>query len=216
MKDTKTVFKFFTIPEYQKEEQYLSDMHEKGWMLTGVTSFGFYHFKKCEPQQVSYRLDYNQEGVRNKDEYVQMFSDCGWEYLFDFVGYSYFRKAKGQGEDNEEIFCDDASRVDMMKRVFKGRVVPLIFIFFCMIVPQFIMNTIGYGSRGVVQKVLSGAFLFLALLYIGLFGMYGYQFYQYEKKLYDDDRQFKGKYIGIAGILVFFLLLLVLVCVSAK
>lgn len=23
-----------------------------------------------------------------------MFTDCGWEYLQDFVGYSYFRKPK--------------------------------------------------------------------------------------------------------------------------
>lgn len=72
-------------------------------------------------KEISYRLDYNQEGVSNKAEYVQMFSDCGWEYLFDFVGYSYFRKTSDEGNMNEEIFCDDGSRLDMMKRVYKGK-----------------------------------------------------------------------------------------------
>ena len=90
MEDKKTAFKFFTIFQYQQEEEFLSSMHAKGWKLTKITFPGFYHFDSCEPQNVTYRLDYNQEGINNKTDYVQMFSDCGWNYLFDFVGYSYF------------------------------------------------------------------------------------------------------------------------------
>lgn len=74
MGNRKTVYKFFTIPQYQQEEAYLSAMNEKGWKFTHVSFPGFYHFEKSEPEKVSYRLDYNQEGIRNKDEYVQMFS----------------------------------------------------------------------------------------------------------------------------------------------
>lgn len=55
-----------------------------------------------------------------------MFRDCGWEYLQNFVGYSYFRKAASDMDGTEEeIFCDDASRLDMIKRVFSQRMVPL-------------------------------------------------------------------------------------------
>ena len=126
MGNSKTVFKYFTIPQYQQEENFLIAMNEKGWRFTNVTYPGFYHFRKCAPGQASYRLDYNQEGLRNKAEYIQMFSDCGWEYICDFVGYSYFRKEGKAGEEREEIFCDDASRLDMMKRVFRGRIIPLI------------------------------------------------------------------------------------------
>ena len=107
MRKTKTEFKWFTIPQYRQEEEYLTSMHRKGWKFTKVSFPGFYHFEQCEPENVTYRLDYNQEGVANKAEYVQMFSDCGWEYLFDFVGYSYFRKASDEADTNEEIFCDD-------------------------------------------------------------------------------------------------------------
>ena len=123
MGNKKTVFKFFTIPQYRQEEKFLSEMHENGWRFAHVSFPGFYHFEKCEPKQVSYRLDYNQEGIRNKREYVQMFSDCGWEYIEDFVGYSYFRKEEQLGEEREENFCDDESRLEMMKRVFKGRII---------------------------------------------------------------------------------------------
>lgn len=198
MGNTKTEFKWFTIPQYRKEEEYLCNMHNNGWKLTKVRFPGFYHFEKCEPRNVTYRLDYNQEGVANKSEYVQMFSDCGWEYLFDFVGYSYFRKATEQVDGNEEIFCDDDSRLDMMKRVFKGRVAPLIIIFFCIILPQLFLNHAGYGGGSVVQDVLFVLFIILGLVYIFLFGSYAVQFYQYEKSIYP-EKSLKAKYGCIFG-----------------
>jgi len=41
---------------------------------------------------VIYQLDYNPDGKKNQEEYVQMFEDCGWEYLKDFaVKYISFR-----------------------------------------------------------------------------------------------------------------------------
>ncbi len=203
MGKTKTVFKWFSIAQYKQEEEYLSLMHKKGWKLTKVTFPGFYHFRECEPENVTYRLDFNQEGIANKSEYVQMFSDCGWEYLFDYVGYSYFRKASDEADANEEIFCDDSSRLDMMKRVFRGRVRPLIVIFFCLILPQLIMNTIGYGTESMIQDVLAIVFLVLGILYIILFGVFSIQFYQYEKRLNTEDSKLKIKYIGIlAGLIV--------------
>ena len=61
MKNTKTVLKLFTIPEYEKEEKFLGEMHAKGWILERITLPGFYHFIQCEPEEVKYQLDYNQE-----------------------------------------------------------------------------------------------------------------------------------------------------------
>ena len=204
MKEKKTVFKFFTIPEYNKEEQYLSAMHREGWRLTHISLPGFYHFEKCEPEQMAYRLDYNPEGIRNKAEYIQMFSDCGWEYLFDFVGYSYFRKAGNELQENEEIFCDDASRLDMMKRVFRGRVVPLIIIFFCVIIPQLLATTFGYGGGSIAQSILSICFVFLASMYLSFFLVFAYQLYQYEKKLDIRGKGSKAKFIGVMALIGIF------------
>lgn len=200
MGNSKTVYKFFTIPQYQQEEDYLSAMNEKGWKFTHVTFPGFYHFEKSEPKKVTYRLDYNQEGIRNKDEYVQMFSDCGWEYICDFVGYSYFRKEGDTGEEREEIFCDDASRLDMMKRVFRGRIIPLIIIFALAIIPQLFINTVGY-SGGSTQDVLSFTFLGLAILYLVLFTITAVQFYKYEKLVAGDSLEIRLKYVGVFALI---------------
>ena len=81
MGNTKKEFKWFTITQYKQEEEYLSSMHRKGWRFTKVIFPGIYSFEECEPENVTYRLDYNQDGIANKAEYVQMFSDCGLNIL---------------------------------------------------------------------------------------------------------------------------------------
>lgn len=199
MGEIKRAFKYFTIPQYRQEEEYLSDMHRQGWKLKKVMIPGIYTFEKCEQANVSYRLDYNREGAKHKAEYVQMFADCGWEYLFDFVGYSYFRKVSDGTDTKDEIFCDDESRLDMMRRVFRGCVIPLIILFFCVIMPQFLMNGIGYGTGSYIQSGLAVTYFGLGFLYILLFGIFSVQFYQYEKSIRPENKKLKFKYAGILG-----------------
>ena len=85
----KKEFKFFTVFNHEDEQEYLNDMHRHGWKLIKIGGIGMYHFKECDPEDVVYQLDYN---LKKNREYFQMFEDCGWEYLFDFAQYSYFRK----------------------------------------------------------------------------------------------------------------------------
>jgi hypothetical protein len=144
---TKKEFKYFSIFNHEKEQDYFRQMHKHGWKFIKVTGFGTYHFEECDPQDVVYQLDYNQEGLSHKTEYVQMFNDCGWEYIQDYAGYSYFRKPATEMNGEEEIFCDDASRLAMMERVFKGRMIPLLLFALCMF-PMFILNLVSYHNYG--------------------------------------------------------------------
>ena len=181
MKDTKTELKFFSVPEWKKEEKYLREQHKNGWEFVNVSGFGLYHFKKCQPKDVVYQLDYNPDSVSNKAEYVQMFSDCGWEYLQNFVGYSYFRKDASEVGDNEEIFCDNESRLDMMKRVFTGRMIPLLVIFFCIIIPQMIsQNLIDYPAN----RILGIVFCCMFVLYLGIFISFAVSYWNYYKSIH--------------------------------
>lgn len=177
MKNTKTELKFFSVPEWKKEEQYLREQHQKGWAFTKVTGVGLYHFQKCKPQDVVYQLDYNPDSAAQKDEYLQMFRDCGWEYLQNYVGYSYFRKPAGEMAGTaEEIFCDDASRLDMMNRVFKGRMIPLLVIFFLIIVPQIINQGL---NRTPSSRVLMITFCVLFVLYLLIFVSFAVPYLKY-------------------------------------
>ena len=164
--DLKKEFRWFTIFEYEKEEKYLRQMHKSGWRFLKVTGFGVYHFEKCTPEDVVYQLDYNKEGMKNKDEYLGMFSDCGWEYLQEYAGYSYFRKSASEMTGDEGIFSDDESKIQMMQRVMKGRMVPLLVIFFCCLAPQFTLN-IGWGNYGIAAFLggVMGLYLFVFLMF---------------------------------------------------
>ena len=42
---TKKEFKYFTIFQYEKEQDYLSDMHKHGWKFTHISGIGMYHFE---------------------------------------------------------------------------------------------------------------------------------------------------------------------------
>ena len=95
MSECKTVLRFFTIADYEEEEQWLHQQHSRGWKLVKMIPPCFYRFEKCQPEDVVYRLDY-QNGQENGN-YFQMFHDYGWEYLGQCVGWLYFRKSAAQG-----------------------------------------------------------------------------------------------------------------------
>lgn len=174
MKKTKKEFKYFTIMDYDKEAEYLQQQRKAGWKLTAIKGFGMYHFEECEPEDVVYQLDYNKEGLENKEEYIQMFCDCGWEYLMEYVGYSYFCKPKSEMADGEEeIFCDDQSRMDMVARVFRGRIIPLILLFAVMICTQIT------GIDGPVRPLV----VFVLVLYVVIFALFGYRYYELKKRM---------------------------------
>lgn len=170
--------KFFNIMQYEEEAEYLRNMHKAGWKFVKMTGLGMYHFESCEPEDVVYQLDYNQEGIKEKAEYVQMFADCGWEYLQDAFGYSYFRKPADQMQGEESIFCDDASRLEMMNRVFKGRLIPLIVVFCCCILPQFLNSFFVYHA-----PFITGLLGFVFAIYVVIFGKFAYQYQQFKRNL---------------------------------
>ena len=176
--DNKKQFKWFTIFEYEKEQDYLREMHKAGWKFSRVTGLGMYHFEKDIARDVVYQLDYNKEGLAHKEEYLKMYEDCGWEYIQDYAGYSYFRKAVTQDGVAEEIFCDDESRLQMMQRVIRGRMLPLLVIFFATLLPQFVINLFSTGNYFVAAII--GAIL---LMYIFVFVSCFVKYSQYKTRV---------------------------------
>lgn len=164
----KRVFKYFTIVDYEEEQDYLREQHNKGWKLNHVTFPGIYTFSQCEPEDVVYQLDYNPDRHRNMAQYIQMFKDCGWSYICDFVGYSYFRKPFNEMSGEEEIFNDDESKKDMLLKVFNGRMIPLFIIFALILFPGFIyclVSTISAVPTMSFQSVVDNGYI-MAILFI--------------------------------------------------
>lgn len=176
--ETKKEFRYFSIMDHEKEQEYLRQQHKSGWKFVSVTGIGTYQFEKCDPEDVVYQLDYNREGMTHKEEYIQMFKDCGWTYLQEFYGYSYFSKPAAEMKQEEEIFCDDSSRLEMMERVFKGRLLPMVIIFTALLLPQFI-NHMAVTHNYAVGASLGG----IIGLYMAVFAAFAWKYHKYKEKV---------------------------------
>lgn len=180
MRTRKTEVRFFDITEHEKEQEYLRRRNQEGWRFVHVYMPGIYLFEGCEPEDVVYQLDYNKDGTAHKDEYVQMFEDCGWEYLMDSMGYTYFRKPVSEMRQEEEIFCDDQSRLDMIERVFKGRMIPLLAVFFCILLPQlFIQASIDYT----INHFLFVLNVVMLIMYLSIFIKFAINYWRLKKSV---------------------------------
>lgn len=128
----KTEFKFFTIADAEKEENYLREMHKKGYKLKKFILPCTYIFEECQPMDTVYKLDFNPNKVCD-DDYIQMYSDYGWEYMFTANGFNYFRKsvADVQSEQELEIFSDITSKYEMVSRIWKMRFIPILLLLIC-------------------------------------------------------------------------------------
>lgn len=115
--EQKRMHKFFALPDFIEEEQFLMEQHKKGWKFIKFNSLSKYTFEKTEPEEYIYQLDYKEEGD-DEDSYIQLFVDCGWEYLMNTNQFYYFRKKKDGAEDIS-IFSDVETRLEMCKRVLK-------------------------------------------------------------------------------------------------
>lgn len=157
--------KFFLLPDYEKEEKYLTDMHKRGWRLKQISLY-FYTFEKCEPENVVYRLDFAEQNSKDKKSYVAMFGEYGWEYIQDVNGYSYFRKnADGLAEEDTELFSDNESRLEMMKRIINTKLMPVWIIFMCILIPNFV-KSITHGFDDIpLHTVLTVIFTLLFVWY---------------------------------------------------
>lgn len=133
MMEKKIVYRIFTIADYEREALYFREMHAKGWKLRKV-SYSIllfvvkYTFEKCQPEQVSYQLDFYPMEKSERASYLQLFKDCGWEHITDFNSFSYFRKAHSEIESAAEfeIYNDTTNKLDMVNRILRLRLVPVL------------------------------------------------------------------------------------------
>ena len=127
-------------------------MHSEGWKLKEVSYSNLvvavkYTFEKCQPEQVSYQLDFYPMKKSERASYLQLFKDCGWEHITDFNGFSYFRKLhSGIESDAEfEIYNDAVGKLAVVKRILTRRMLPILLLFLALL-PVFSKFVAGASS----------------------------------------------------------------------
>ena len=72
-------FRIFTIVDLDKEEEYLHEMHLKGWRYR-TNRFGFFYFEQCQPDDVIYHI-YDSRFLKKYKHELQDFRNSGWELI---------------------------------------------------------------------------------------------------------------------------------------
>ena len=111
------------------------------------------------------------------NEYKDLFFDPENKYSVPYtcgmVGIIYNREMV----DEEEIFCDDSSRMEMLNRVYKGRLLPLLIIFSACLMPQFVLNM---SNGHVFVAAVMGSIM---LVYVVVFAYCAIHYYRKKKNI---------------------------------
>ena len=189
--EKKVVYRITTIADYDREALYLAEMHAKGWRLKEV-SYSIllfvvkYTFEKCQPEQVSYQLDFYPMKKSERASYLQLFKDCGWEHIIDFNGFSYFRKLRSGIElDAEfEIYNDATGKLAMVKRILRLRLLPVLLLL-AILSPILFRLLIRSNGFSLWALLVVGLDLFLFLLLLLLVVHISWKFWQKKNELSD-------------------------------
>ena len=189
--EKKIVYRIFTIADYEREALYFREMHAKGWKLRKV-SYSIllfavkYTFEKCHPEQVSYQLDFYPMEKSERVSYLQLFKDCGWEYITDFNSFSYFRKVRSKIESNAEfeIYNDAAGKLAMVNRILRLRLVPVLLLLAIHI--PFLLKLLNRSNTFDLWKFLAvGLDIFLSLILLLIVSYIGWKLWHKKKELSD-------------------------------
>ena len=105
--NSKVQFRMFIIFDLDKVEEYLHEMHLKGWRYK-ANRFGFFYFEQCQPDDVVYCV-WNASYLRKNELDLQSVKDRGWEFV-ENCSYSVFRKATDDLVPNDQIFMNNRLR----------------------------------------------------------------------------------------------------------
>ena len=150
-------FKWYWAWQDESEEAWLGEMSRKGLHLSEVGLPGIYYFNVDTPHDYVYRLDFQTMHRNERQDYLQLFRDAGWEHIGQMSSWQYFRKEAKPGDVNE-IFTDVESKIAKYKRLLTF-LVPM-YAMLIVILTGRVYNTYPYPWWGGIH-----AFIFLLLVF---------------------------------------------------
>ena len=109
---SKLQFRMFTIVDLDKKEEYLHEMHLKGWRYR-TSRFGFFYFDQCQPEDIIYRI-YDSRFLKKYKHELQDFRNKGWELIG--AGFcSIFRKSSSDLLPEDQVYMSKGLRWEVMR-----------------------------------------------------------------------------------------------------
>jgi len=108
----KKQFRIFTILDLDKEEEYLHEMHLKGWRYR-TSRFGLFYFDQCQPDDVIYCI-YDSRFLKKYKHELQDFRNRGWE-LIGAGSCSILRKPASDIFSEDRVYMSKELRWEVMR-----------------------------------------------------------------------------------------------------
>ena len=109
---SKLQFRIFTILDEDKKEEYLHEMHLKGWRYR-TSRFGLFYFDQCQPDDVIYRI-YDSRFLKKYKHELQDFRNRGWE-LIETGSCSILRKPAYDILSEDQVYMSKGLRWEVMR-----------------------------------------------------------------------------------------------------
>ena len=110
--NSRVEFRIFTIVDLDKEEEYLHEMHLKGWRYR-TSRFGLFYFDQCQPDDVIYRI-YDSRFLKKYKHELQDFRNRGWE-LMETGFCSILRKPAFDMLSEDQVYMAKGLRWEVMR-----------------------------------------------------------------------------------------------------
>ena len=110
--NSKLQFRMFTIVDLDKKEEYLHEMHLKGWRYR-TSRFGFFYFDKCQPDDIIYRI-YDSRFLKKYKYELQDFRNRGWEWI-ETGSCSILRKSSSNLLPEDQVYMSKGLRWEVMR-----------------------------------------------------------------------------------------------------
>lgn len=123
MNEHKIIKSNFPLSDFEEEQQFLSSQHADGWKLLSIAGKR-YTFEKCDKEAFVYQIDFNPD-EREKDEYIQLYTDFGWQFITEKEGRFYFCKSALPFDENK-IFSDRETKAVMCHKIIKRKMIRFI------------------------------------------------------------------------------------------
>ncbi len=169
--NSRVEFRIFTIVDLDKEEDYLHEMHLKGWRYR-TSCFGLFYFDQCQPDDVIYRI-YDSRFLKKHKHELQDFRNSGWELIER--GYcSILRKPASDILSEDQVYMSNNIRWEVMQSRFRS----------C--TATFLGGLVVCMS--VFKEELSMSFFIIFLLYAFMISYLIHGFFRLKKKYQVDGR----------------------------
>ena len=169
--NSRVEFRIFTIVDLDKEEDYLHEMHLKGWRYR-TSCFGLFYFDQCQPDDVIYRI-YDSRFLKKYKHELQDFRNSGWELIER--GYcSILRKPASDIFSEDQVYMSNNIRWEVMQSRFRS----------C--TATFLGGLVVCMS--VFKEELSMSFFIIFLLYAFMISYLIHGFFRLKKKYQVDGR----------------------------